>query len=260
MTVATAHAFVSPHLDDAVLSCGATMARLTAAGHDVLVVSVFTGDPDTLPPLAAALHRMWDLPSVQTRRQEDACACAAVGAVGEHLGFLDALYRVDPDGRPRYRRLRALTGPPAEDDAAVVDDVAGRLADLLARRPVAALYGPAAVGDHVDHVLTRRAVAAARALLPGSPPHLLYEDLPYGCREPDRLPAGVGPPVLSACSEADWRRKLDGIERYRSQLATLWPEGDWALELSGHSTRLAAGAGYLERCWLEAPPERAGAG
>jgi LmbE family N-acetylglucosaminyl deacetylase len=202
---------------------------------------------------------MWDLPSVERRRQEDTRACAAVGATGQHLGFLDALYRVDPDGRPRYRRLRALTGTPADDDAAVVDDVARSLADLLARRPVAAVYGPAAVGHHVDHVLTRRAVAAAGTLLPGSPAHLLYEDLPYGRRELDRPPAGVGPPVLSACSDADWRRKLDGVERYRSQLATLWPEGDWALELSGHSARLAPGAGYVERCWLEAAQEQAGA-
>lgn len=245
----TAHVFVSPHLDDAVLSCGATIARLTAAGQDVLVVTVFTGDPGALPPLAAALHRMWDLPAVGVRREEDRRACAAVGAAGEHLGLLDALYRVGADGRPSYRRLRALQGPPAEADAAVVDEVARRLADLLARRPAAALYGPAAVGGHVDHVLTRRAVAAAGTLA-GTPAHLLYEDLPYGCRE-HAEPSGVtGPALLSACSDAHWRRKLAAVEQYRSQLATLWPEGDWAAELSAHSARLAGRpGGYVERRW-----------
>ena len=34
---------VSPHLDDAVFSAGGTLARLAAAGHEVTVVTVFTG-------------------------------------------------------------------------------------------------------------------------------------------------------------------------------------------------------------------------
>ncbi|KAB2956573.1 MAG: PIG-L family deacetylase, partial [Thermoanaerobaculia bacterium] len=50
---------LSPHLDDAVLSCGGRIADEVARGRDVLVVTVFTADEPAEPPsrLAADLRR-----------------------------------------------------------------------------------------------------------------------------------------------------------------------------------------------------------
>src|SRR5215211_5254290 len=93
------HIYVSPHLDDEVLSCGATIAKLNAASEDVLVVTVFTGAPTTLPPLAFALHKKWGLQTPQARRLEDIQACQLLGAEFEHLGYQDAIYRVDAAGK-----------------------------------------------------------------------------------------------------------------------------------------------------------------
>ncbi len=39
------HIVLSPHLDDAALSCGGFIARMTAAGERVLVVNVCSGIP-----------------------------------------------------------------------------------------------------------------------------------------------------------------------------------------------------------------------
>ena len=46
------HLFVSPHFDDAVLSCGATMHRLRRLGERVMVLTVCAGVPDNSQSLA----------------------------------------------------------------------------------------------------------------------------------------------------------------------------------------------------------------
>ncbi|MHA1217998.1 MAG: hypothetical protein ACTSO5_04845 [Candidatus Heimdallarchaeaceae archaeon] len=40
------HIFLSPHLDDAVASCGGTIAKLVYEREDVLVLTVYTRKPD----------------------------------------------------------------------------------------------------------------------------------------------------------------------------------------------------------------------
>jgi LmbE family N-acetylglucosaminyl deacetylase len=247
------HIYVSPHLDDAVLSCGATIARLTEASEDVLVVTVCAGAPTTLSPLASALHRKWGLETVEARRLEDIQACKLLGADFEHLEYQDAIYRIDAAGKPHYRRLRQLQGPGAEEDGVVLESVARTLVDLFARWPAARIHGPAAVGSHVDHALTRRAVEIAFGLLPENDGDrlLLYEDLPYGCRAEGSAADAPGREVLSACSKADWERKLSALESYPSQLDMLWPERDWARELYDHSARISPGSDcYVERSWV----------
>src|SRR5262245_53606305 len=76
---------VSPHLDDAVLSCG----RFLGAHPGTHVVTVFAGNPPAYPePL-----RLWDLQSgfapgddvMEVRRQEDKAALAILDASPVHL-------------------------------------------------------------------------------------------------------------------------------------------------------------------------------
>jgi len=82
---------VSPHLDDGVLSCGG----LLAARPRSTVVTVFAGRP----PNSGAVTQ-WDAASgfsefdgvIDSRRLEDAAACATVGATPVWLPFLDAQY------------------------------------------------------------------------------------------------------------------------------------------------------------------------
>jgi LmbE family N-acetylglucosaminyl deacetylase len=86
---------LSPHLDDAVLSLGAAIARATRSGAAVEVVTVFAGDPDASMPSGT-----WDARSgfqtcgeaIRTRRSEDLRACRLLGASTHWLPFADLQY------------------------------------------------------------------------------------------------------------------------------------------------------------------------
>jgi LmbE family N-acetylglucosaminyl deacetylase len=95
---------ISPHLDDAVLSCGALLAHL-APRHLITVATVFTAaapPPWSLP----ARRQLRELGGVDAEdffaqcRAEDADVLAGLGAAEAHLGFRDALFRRGRRGRP----------------------------------------------------------------------------------------------------------------------------------------------------------------
>ena len=140
--------FVSPHLDDAALSCGGNIARLARAGTRVTVVTVFTADQSpgsALSPLAMRTHASWgvgDQP-FEARRAEDAAACKAMGADAEHLGLLDAIYRRSAAGEPFYSRV--LNAPdPADADALMTALTAALLDSAVKRFAGARVFCPCA--------------------------------------------------------------------------------------------------------------------
>ena len=75
--------YLSPHLDDAVYSCGGLIYQQTQAGQRVLVMTTCAGLPPSGPlsPFAEALHTRWQVSAtnaVTTRRTEDHAADANV--------------------------------------------------------------------------------------------------------------------------------------------------------------------------------------
>src|SRR3972149_1310758 len=98
--------YLSPHLDDAVFSCGGLIARQSSGGDDVQVVTIFAGDPPVgeLPPFAYELHRRWggEGSPMGLRRAEDHVACGRLGASVVHLPIPDAIYRRSAQGEALY--------------------------------------------------------------------------------------------------------------------------------------------------------------
>jgi LmbE family N-acetylglucosaminyl deacetylase len=81
---------VSPHLDDAVMSLGATIAQAVRAGADLVVLTVFAYIPSS-----EALAGPWDTScgystegqAARARREEDRRACLILGAKPRWLDF-----------------------------------------------------------------------------------------------------------------------------------------------------------------------------
>jgi LmbE family N-acetylglucosaminyl deacetylase len=146
---------ISPHLDDAVLSLGGSIARWTAAGERVVVATVFTTGPAP-QDVPSQLRRFTGYPA---RRDEDAGACAAVGAEACWLGQIERAFR-----QPFLKPRECFTTPPERGGFTTLDSLHAALATLDPLAPDRILV-PLGVGNHVDHVATLVAVtewAAAR--------------------------------------------------------------------------------------------------
>jgi LmbE family N-acetylglucosaminyl deacetylase len=169
--------YLSPHLDDAALSCGGQIHRRVRHGERVLVVTAFTGDlpPEPLSDGAAKiLHYMGLEPeeAMAVRRREDLDACDELGAEVEHWPLLESVFRRGAGGEVFYPTVSSIFADPAPADAAAV---AGELEARLRALPAAsAVVAPLGVGGHVDHRLLRD--AAVRVFGPGIG---RYEDFPY---------------------------------------------------------------------------------
>ncbi|GAA2281339.1 GlcNAc-PI de-N-acetylase [Streptomyces ruber] len=166
---------VSPHLDDAVFSAGGVLALLVRAGWRVRVVTCFTASVADPCPFALSTQLDKGLPAdvdyMALRRAEDGAAQRTLGALTPvHLRLPEAPHR-------GYGSAPELFTPPRPDDTAEAE-----LRRLLRPRLAAAdlVLAPQAIGGHVDHLLTARAVAAVAP----SARTCWWRDVPYVARAP----------------------------------------------------------------------------
>ena len=165
---------ISPHLDDAVFSCGGTLATLAGQGWAVTVATVFTASvarPDGFA-LACQLDKGIGaaIDYMALRRDEDAAACRALGLRAPiWLPFSEAPHR-------GYGSAAALFAGERDDDT--VHQAIGRELGRLLAEPPDLVLAPQAVGAHVDHVQVVRALR----LSGGGLPILWWTDFPYSVR------------------------------------------------------------------------------
>jgi len=212
---------ISPHLDDAVLSCGCLLASHPGS----TVLTVFAGTPPDAQRLTA-----WDErcgfrsaeEAVAARRREDLAALAQLGAHAQWLDFCDGQYGCTP----------------ALDELAVTLEAA-----LLELLPDVVLY-PLGL-HHADHLLVHDATAVALRALSGAIA-LAYEDVPYRamhgelqqrlsalassglCSTPARLHADAAQPLKSRALQA-YASQVRAMSADELDNATL-PERCWRLE------------------------------
>ena len=231
--------YLSPHLDDAALSCGGLIWDLVQAGKSVEVWNIFAGYP---PPgefslYAQVHHKIWELTAeeaINSRRKEDAAAMRILGARVRHFNFPDAIYRKHPkSGEPMYISREDLFGGVNPGDEAIIRRLSLLLIEALPRDCV--LVSPLTVGNHVDHQLVR----VVAEILPIKA--VFYPEFPY-TREfsaviPELVPEkyqGSALPV-SQRGLAAWQ---ESVAAYTSQISTFWSSLDeMYAEISHHSNQ-----------------------
>jgi LmbE family N-acetylglucosaminyl deacetylase len=260
MTRAT-HLYVSPHLDDAVLSVGGLICTQLMAGDRVVIATVCTADAPTdgrLSPLAIDVHRRWGNPRAPyaLRRQEDIAACLALGgAESRHLGLPDAIYRFKPDTpERRYETFEELFGPIPIWDRGFSASVASAVDRVATELRPQEVFGPLGVGRNVDHLHLRNAVLR----MSNSTSVGFYEEQPYstGCHPhavPDPVSVAVRTcpiPVRPKTHLVDWAAKAHAIKCYQSQLPELFGTARPGLEaMADYSRKLDVSQGAVERVW-----------
>ncbi|MCZ7674492.1 MAG: PIG-L family deacetylase [Chloroflexi bacterium] len=128
--------YLAPHLDDAALSCGGQIYEKTAAGQQVLIVTIMAGDPPAETPhsdFIRELHGRWQLPAgaEAIRRQEDEVACRLLGADFCHWSAPDCIYRTHPvTGELLYPAWADVIGGVHEAEADFIKELAAQMATL----------------------------------------------------------------------------------------------------------------------------------
>lgn len=217
--------YLSPHLDDAVLSCGGLIWQQVQNGLRVEIWTIFAGSPPAgeLTPFARSLHQRWQGGNdpAAARRHEDAEACRVLSAGCRHFDFPDCIYRFDEAGLPVIRREEDLFQPEYRGEMACSQQLAQRLAHELPDDAILAL--PVAFGNHIDHQMVRR--------LAGFLPHpvWLYADYPYAADDPAAMQNWLNLPgetyrleVASAGLEK-WQA---AVAAYETQISTFWKSLD----------------------------------
>jgi LmbE family N-acetylglucosaminyl deacetylase len=244
--------FLSPHFDDAELSCGGTLAAMADSGERPLVLTIFGSEPiGPLNSFAAEMHGAWDLaPSeaISHRRQEEACAAAALGVESDWLELPDAIYRGD-----RYLSDEHLFGAIHPKEARLYRDIRDGTFEYLGRHNIepAMFYCPLGIGNHVDH---QHVLATARSLTYRGYDVSAWEDYPYAGDpgveiEPVALRRSSGKPDLRNLSGQQLARKIDAVNCYASQHAVIFRfQGNPSDATRAYATRVGNGI-PAERFW-----------
>ncbi|MCF6277686.1 MAG: PIG-L family deacetylase [Anaerolineales bacterium] len=215
------HIYLSPHLDDAVLSCGGVIAMQREAGIPVEIWNIMSGNPPADAPLsqlAQSVHAEWGTASAKEtlalRLKEDSLAACRVDAAPRYFDFLDCIYRHAPDGTALYTDDIFL--PPHTADTPLVGQIAERLCASL--RAEDTLVCPLTIGDHPDHVIVRRAAEQT------GHPLRYYADIPYMLWHPEQLDLKKG--NLSAkpypLTEEGMLLWTEAVAAYASQIGVLF--------------------------------------
>src|SRR5690349_1246588 len=140
--------YLSPHVDDIAFSLGVT-ARLI--GHGT-ILNLFTRSRHIDNPALLAGGRSWTVDEVVAQRDNEDARFAALAGLDRQSLALD-------EPALRGRRHRDLGGL-AEDRAQLRATLPAKL-DAIAGRgdPPRALFCPAGIGDHVNHLATLLEVA-----------------------------------------------------------------------------------------------------
>lgn len=202
--------YISPHFDDAVLSCGGLIWEQTRTGIPVEIWTIFAGAPPAGPmsPFTQAMHEAWKTgtpeETVALRRIEDQNACRKVGGLAVHFPVPDCIYRRSNTGSLLYGQ--GIFGGLNPRDAAVIDDVSNLLASRLNQYDV--LVGPLGIGAHVDHIIARAALERLNR------PLWYYADIPYFFREPESLPEKT-----IGLAEKNFYVSKEGLQAWQESIA-----------------------------------------
>lgn len=213
--------YLSPHLDDVVLSCGGLLWQQAQRGERVEIWTIFAGDAPAgeLLPFAQELHARWETgrEAGAVRRAEDAAACRVLGAEFSHWTYADCIYRLREDGQPLIENNEDLFQPAGAAQQALVDELTHALASKLPAR--ARLVCPLGIGSHIDHSVVRSAADALGRNID------YYCDYPYVVTKHADLAEWIDPTwreqqhIIEAGGLQAWQ---DAVACYTSQISTFW--------------------------------------
>lgn len=229
--------FISPHLDDAVLSAGDLISFLIEQKVPVNAITVFTEISEKPYTLSAKSYvRQCGYADAEMlfadRRKEDKEIFENLGIFTAHLGFIDATWRKKenisalrkllsrfiPEFGHRYpiHQLNVISGKIVPEDLPLIDDIGNAVRKIIGEKNDYIVFAPAAFGNHVDHTLAR---AVCEKYFPAS---ILWSDFPYNMKEKSLM-------EIAGYESFEWLKqpenKIALIKKYKTQFQAMFANG-----------------------------------
>lgn len=162
--------FISPHLDDAILSAGGLISTL-AKTHKVKVITIFSKASEK--PYTFFCRRYLNTCHYQDadmffkdRKKEDQRLFHRLGIDPQYLDFADAAWRkktkknwlinILPELSHLYpTRFHILSGRISQEDIILIDQIKKKLISFIPPNKKTIVFCPLAIGQHVDHIIVR---------------------------------------------------------------------------------------------------------
>lgn len=246
--------FISPHLDDAVLSCGGLISKLTPF-NKVSVITIFTGSPQIqeFSDIAQVFHNDCNLEGLdilKIRCNEDITASTFLGFNITHLGFLDCIYR-KLNEHFIYDKRERIFSTNIYDDTLFLSKVHSSLCNFDLHI-YDLIFVPLGLGNHIDHLITRKIVENISFQNNLDSKIRFYEDVPYCFYiEEDNKYNTKLVSYLEELSLDQLNIKLKGISLYKSQFKMFWNTQEEALNnFTKYSNKISnLSDKYYERYW-----------
>jgi LmbE family N-acetylglucosaminyl deacetylase len=210
------HVYISPHMDDAVLSCGGRIAMQVSRGEGVLVVAVFSEIGGT-----RAVSSMPGIPpgGLREMQDEDETALGCLEVDHLRLNYRDGAFR------QRFPLLRYGLHLRAEERfAGIFGAIRTDIERICSAAACRNLYLPLGIGQHIDHHLAFR-IGFHLKRNPANPLAVsFYEDIPYALipHALDYRLRAIGLAAFSNSHERpSIREKIMAIHRSVRDLTTL---------------------------------------
>jgi len=220
---------ISPHFDDAVLSCGGLLEQL-AGKTNITIANVFTAAHDKPYTLSAkqflkASGNITALDLYKEREKEDKAVLSQFPVKVINLGLQEALFRRRkqqsflgkflPEFDHVYPTYRwHIVKRIAKDDYAV-SELKKKLKIFKNKKRL--IFAPYGIGEHVDHAIVRKVCEDLFDTV------LFYSDFPY-----NRRLDTYGNPINNGKVyrlDPDIRKKTKLIKTYKTQFSGLFPNG-----------------------------------
>jgi len=215
--------FISPHLDDAILSCGGIIHSLNSSGQNVEIWTVFAGKPKNFlfNDFTKSLHQRWALDdqfAITNRLKEDKTACKILGVKAKYFRFLDCIYRFDENGKHLVNKEEDLFQDVKGNQIQLIKKITKSILEKLSGDAI--LISPFAIGKHIDHQIVKMALQNDKIKN-----LMFYADFPYVVKES----AIYDPSMLNNLAEVNiFLKEIDlekwklSVSAYRSQISTFW--------------------------------------
>lgn len=248
--------FVSPHHDDAIMSCGALIANLTEENKSVIVYSMFSGLVS--PPYSKSteeLHKLWGNPSnvIEMRRLEDQAAAEILGATVIYSDQPEAIYRKDKKGNWNYLKEDSIFMGLHDDDLALIPVLYKAISSRFQKTE--RFYFPLGIGNNVDHIISHQ---VGMEMFSNGYDVVFYEDFPYADnleQYNERINFLLNwTQNTITFNEQQLIMKIKAIEQYKSQIPMLF-KTDKAMHMAVINYAIKTSCNpnvYSERYWY--PP------